>query len=125
MDLLIDLTVKATVVLGGACVIAALQRRTSAATRHLTWTCALAGLLVLPVATLFLPTWRLPTPGVWTLSDGPSASATDASDETETDRSEGFGGALAQANAAEVRQRFGELFAATDAPVVASAPAGR
>jgi carboxyl-terminal processing protease len=123
MDLLIDLTVKATVVLGAACMIAALQRRASAATRHLTWTCALAGLLILPAATLLLPTWRLPTPGGWTLSGSRSATTTDASPEAATERSDGFAGALAQASAAEVRQRFGELYAAADAPIIASTPA--
>src|SRR3954471_22900324 len=55
-----DAVVKATVVLlAGACASAVL-RHASAALRHLVWTLALCGALVLPVVSLSLPKWQLP-----------------------------------------------------------------
>jgi hypothetical protein len=59
------IVIKATVLLAAAGVVdALLQRRGSAAARHLVWTIAIAGLLALPIASLSLPAWtlRIPVP---------------------------------------------------------------
>jgi HEAT repeat protein len=52
------LLVKATAVLCIAGLVAASLRRSSAATRHLVWSFALAALVVLPVLQVALPGWR-------------------------------------------------------------------
>ena len=52
------LVVKVSLLLGAAgCVAALLRRRTSAATRHLIWSLALVGTLLLPMASIALPGW--------------------------------------------------------------------
>ena len=52
--------VKASVLLGAAAIVQALLSRwTSAATRHLVWTLAIAGVLLLPVLSLALPDWTV------------------------------------------------------------------
>src|SRR6266446_10223126 len=48
-ELLILCSLKATVILIAACGLCAILRRASAATRHLVWTLAFAGLLLLPI----------------------------------------------------------------------------
>jgi beta-lactamase regulating signal transducer with metallopeptidase domain len=63
--LLVDIVVKASALLAAAGLVdAALQRRGSAAARHLVWSIAVAGLLVLPIASSALPHWqvRIPVP---------------------------------------------------------------
>ena len=52
------LVVKVTLLLAAAgCVVALLRRRTSAATRHLIWSLAFAGTLVLPMVSIAAPVW--------------------------------------------------------------------
>lgn len=51
-----SVAVKSLLVLGSACLAAALLRKRSAATRHLAWTTACAALLALPFLSLALPT---------------------------------------------------------------------
>ena len=52
------LLIKVSLLLGAAgCVAALLRRRTSAATRHLIWSLALVGTLLLPMAAIALPGW--------------------------------------------------------------------
>jgi beta-lactamase regulating signal transducer with metallopeptidase domain len=54
--------IKASVLLGAAAIVERLAyRRTSAATRHLVWTIAVAGLLLLPILSLALPEWVVVT----------------------------------------------------------------
>ena len=54
----ISILVKVTLVLGaGAAIQIALARRVSAATRHLVWTLAIAGVLLLPALAVSLPDW--------------------------------------------------------------------
>jgi beta-lactamase regulating signal transducer with metallopeptidase domain len=56
------LAVKGTAILGAAALLQALwRRRTSAATRHLTWTLVAASLLLLPIAWLAAPRWAVVT----------------------------------------------------------------
>ena len=60
LSALLSITLKASVLLGiTAAVQAVLYRRTSAATRHLVWTLAVLGLLLLPVLTVALPDWTI------------------------------------------------------------------
>jgi beta-lactamase regulating signal transducer with metallopeptidase domain len=76
---LVTLLIKATVILavaGGAQTI--LRRRASAATRHGTWTLAVAALLALPLMSASLPEWSVPAP-TWFAQPAPrAASATSA-----------------------------------------------
>src|SRR5918994_5149842 len=52
--------IKASVLLGAAGIVqAVMYRRTSAAMRHLVWTLAIAGLLLLPILSLALPEWAV------------------------------------------------------------------
>lgn len=59
-QLLLEVLLKATVVLATAGLLNVVLRRASATTRHLVWSLALAALLVLPLLTLLLPAWRVP-----------------------------------------------------------------
>lgn len=56
---LVDLAVKATVLLTVTTVVIGLMRRASAASRHVVWTAALAGVALLPVARVALPSMPL------------------------------------------------------------------
>jgi beta-lactamase regulating signal transducer with metallopeptidase domain len=61
--LLIETAIKATCLLAVAGIAnALLHRRQSAASRHLVWTLAVAGLLTLPVLSLLLPRWDVAIP---------------------------------------------------------------
>ena len=55
--------VKATLILIMASVLALLLRRSAAATRHLVWATALAGVLLLPALDVGLPGWYVSLPG--------------------------------------------------------------
>lgn len=79
---MLDLAVRATVLLGAAFLVVAVLRRASAAARHLVWATALGGLVILPAVPRIIPTWTLsvavPAWGVRTDADAdrtPSASA--------------------------------------------------
>ncbi|MBN2292881.1 MAG: carboxypeptidase regulatory-like domain-containing protein [Pirellulales bacterium] len=58
--LMLDTTIKATVLLLAALLASTLLYRTSAAVRHRLWCLVFAGLLLLPVLTALLPGWRVP-----------------------------------------------------------------
>jgi beta-lactamase regulating signal transducer with metallopeptidase domain len=63
------LVVKASLLLAAAgCVAALLRRRTSAATRHLIWSLALVGTLLLPMASIAVPGW------IFTIGIAPKAA---------------------------------------------------
>jgi beta-lactamase regulating signal transducer with metallopeptidase domain len=63
------LVVKASLLLGAAASVAALsRRRTSAATRHLIWSLALGGTLLLPITSFALPGWT------FTIGTAPAAT---------------------------------------------------
>ena len=57
---ILDLGTRATVLLLLACLVIALLRRSSAATRHALWLITMVGLLLLPVTMLVIPVWQLP-----------------------------------------------------------------
>src|SRR5947209_4138520 len=58
--LLVNLTLKSTLVLTIAWLAAIALRRRSAAARHIVWTAASAALLALPLLALSLPSWNHP-----------------------------------------------------------------
>jgi beta-lactamase regulating signal transducer with metallopeptidase domain len=63
LTLTVSILLKASLLLAAAAVAQAiLRRRTSAATRHLLWTLAVASLLLLPALAVVLPAWTLPVP---------------------------------------------------------------
>src|SRR5918993_724748 len=74
------LVVKASLLLGAAAIVLALLRqRTSAAVRHLIWSLALMGTLLLPMASIALPGWTLAIGTVPRVTDG--SPLTDPSNE--------------------------------------------
>ncbi|MFQ5569318.1 MAG: HEAT repeat domain-containing protein [Rhodothermales bacterium] len=64
VELVTDVALKATIILGAACLVTALLRRASAATRHAIWSLALVGLLLLPALSALLPSWGVRLPAV-------------------------------------------------------------
>lgn len=61
--LLVDASFKSALLLGLAFTAVVVLRRASAATRHAVWSAALAGVVILPVLSLTLPSWRVTVPG--------------------------------------------------------------
>jgi TonB family protein len=74
--MLLALALRSTVVLVAAFAAAAALQRTSAAMRHLAWTCALGSLLVLPLLQRSAPRWhvRVSAPAVIAIADAPDTS---------------------------------------------------
>src|SRR5512144_1620521 len=85
-DFALDSLAKATLLLGVAGRVTLRWRRT-AAPRHLVWTLALAGTLILPAARLLGPVWGVPVlpplpvqplpptqPAAWTTGHAPAAA---------------------------------------------------
>ena len=73
---------KSVVLMAAAGAIALAMRRSSAATRHLVWSLAMAGSLTLPVVALCMPIWTwaiLPTEAIVLSSPGPELSPHGAS----------------------------------------------
>ena len=56
---LIDLSLKSVLLMSLACIVVVFLRKASAAWRHLVWFLGVASLLLLPVLSAFLPTWRV------------------------------------------------------------------
>src|SRR5689334_23170815 len=57
--ILLDIVVKATLVLAAGCAAGFLLRRAAAALRHLLWTMVAAALLLLPAFEWALPVWEV------------------------------------------------------------------
>ena len=69
MPVLLDLTVKATVILAIAGVVTTLaMRRASAAARHLVWSAAVAAVLALPIVRDLAPRWTIRAPALPSLA---------------------------------------------------------
>jgi len=67
LQLGVDLALKSGIVLLIAASLALCLRKSSAATRHLVWSLAVAGILAIPVLMISLPAWRAPLlPSPWT-----------------------------------------------------------
>ena len=75
---LLVFALRATVILGIAFFITRAFRGTSAATRHLIWTAAVAGVLVLPGLSAVLPAWNVPVVRVTARTDAPIVQAAPA-----------------------------------------------
>ena len=74
------LVIKVSLLLGAAgCVVALLRRRISAATRHLIWSLALVGTLLLPMASIALPGWTFTD---WHRAHGCPAPVIDGGNES-------------------------------------------
>ncbi len=59
MTFLIDFGIKSGLAMGVAFLVVFALRRGSASVRYAVWTCALAGVLVLPLASLIVPRWNI------------------------------------------------------------------
>jgi beta-lactamase regulating signal transducer with metallopeptidase domain/protocatechuate 3,4-dioxygenase beta subunit len=87
--LLLDVALKATVVLLAALLFCLLARRASAAARHLSWSVAVYALLALPLLALVLPAWQVPllpgpTPDAGPKAKVAAAPPADTPETTET-----------------------------------------
>jgi len=79
---IVEIAAKSSVIIAlAAAVVGVMRRRGSAASRHLVWILAVAGLLVLPLASSVLPAWSIavkretPAPDVQQATEVPAASA--------------------------------------------------
>lgn len=82
---LLGFAVRATILLLAAWVATRLLRRASAATRHLVWTGAIAGVLALPLFGVVAPEWKVPV--VWftaNVDTPPEPSVSPAANERES-----------------------------------------
>jgi beta-lactamase regulating signal transducer with metallopeptidase domain len=69
---IVEVALKVSTLMALAAVAAGLmRRRASAASRHLVWTLAVVGVLVLPVASLVIPGWKIPIRGAAAVSLDP------------------------------------------------------
>jgi HEAT repeat protein/beta-lactamase regulating signal transducer with metallopeptidase domain len=96
LPLVLDWTLRGSVLVALAAGGVALLRRSTAAHRHLVWTLALGGVLVLPLLSFALP-WRLPViPG---LASAPVAITPAADESPMTSQAVGRGSSAASPNA--------------------------
>ena len=72
---LLGFAIRATVVLAGAWLVTHALRSASAATRHLIWSSAIAGVLALPVLGVIVPAWNVPLISLAATVDAPLTSA--------------------------------------------------
>src|SRR5215468_782414 len=56
----VEMAIKSSVIIVVAAAAAGLMRRASAASRHVVWTLAVVGLLMLPASAAVLPSWNIP-----------------------------------------------------------------
>ena len=104
---LIDMVGKATVLLACAAILTALLRRSTAASRHFVWACALLAALALPVLSFALPRWQIP---VVTLA-APSAAVAQSPSAIDAESAR-----LADAMRARLQSRSSAAKTATPAP---------
>src|SRR5438270_9270455 len=71
---LLSFAIRATVLLLGAWVATRALRRASAATRHLIWASAVAGVLALPILAAIVPVWNVPVISIAATADRPFES---------------------------------------------------
>jgi beta-lactamase regulating signal transducer with metallopeptidase domain len=75
---LLAFAIRATVLLLAAWLATSLLHHASAATRHLIWTSAIAGVLTLPLLGVLVPAWNVPVMSIAATSDSPLESPTAA-----------------------------------------------
>lgn len=76
LELLLDVSLKATLLLAMAGLFSLTLRRTSASVRHLFWSVVVISLLALPILSLALPNWRVPVlPSFRATSAAPAVNA--------------------------------------------------
>ena len=73
LGLLTEAVLKGTALLALAAFLALALRSGSAAQRHFVWTCALVGLVALPILLALLPAWRVSAPALAWLAPPPTA----------------------------------------------------
>ena len=73
-----DAVGKASILLGAAGLTSLALRRGSASARHLVWTLALVGALLVPVLSLALPRWSVPVVSIATADTTVPAASTGA-----------------------------------------------
>jgi beta-lactamase regulating signal transducer with metallopeptidase domain len=99
---IVEIAVKSSAVIVLAAVTAGLMRRRgSAASRHLVWTLAVVGLLVLPIAAAVLPSWNIPVrrqvpslpvaPPSTEMAMGSTAAVESSAPASQTQRASTFG----------------------------------
>jgi beta-lactamase regulating signal transducer with metallopeptidase domain len=104
MTSIVEIAVKSSAVIVLAAVTAGLMRRRgSAASRHLVWTLAVVGLLVLPIASAVLPSWNIPVrrpmpsltvaPPSTEMAIGSTAAVERSAPASQTQRASTFGAA--------------------------------
>ena len=77
---LLVFALRATVLLLAAFLATRLLRDASAATRHLIWTAAVAGVVALPLLSVVVPTWDVPVVTITARTDAPLASLAETAD---------------------------------------------
>ena len=80
LTMILRLALKVALVLLVAALAARALRGASAASRHLAWTLGLVAVLLVPLASMLMPAWRIPVP---VLRSSPPASARVATDARE------------------------------------------
>src|SRR6476661_8138865 len=73
-----DAVGKASILLGAAALTTFALRRGSASARHLVWTLALVGALIVPALSLALPRWQVPVVAIATVEAPADAVASPA-----------------------------------------------
>ncbi len=92
----LSIVVKASLVLGLAAMVQWVWgRRASAATRHLLWMLAVAGVLLLPAMSLVLPAWNVAMPAAPTREAGRAVDRGALTDDTSRSSGQSIGSATA------------------------------
>ena len=100
---LLTFAIRGTVLLLAAWMATRLLRHSSAATRHLVWTSAIAGVLLLPLLTAVVPAWNVPVVTIAANADAPLESP-------------------AAVAAPQAKQAIGVAATTSSSPSVASSP---
>ena len=64
LSLLIESSLRASLMLAAAWLVTIAARRASASTRHYVWACAITGAALVPIAASVSPRWPVPAPAI-------------------------------------------------------------
>lgn len=81
---LLVFALRATVLLLAAFLASRLLKESSAATRHLIWTAAVAGVVLLPLLSVVVPTWDVPVVTITAKADAPLSTVAEATQDRAT-----------------------------------------